>query len=97
MSANVKLHARRYMRINDAITLTRDGQSLTALVDFFEPGTPSGSLSDLNRIDIAADITTNRGELFWTGEGEFYVYWDDQQVASCTIGVGECAVSLPAQ
>lgn len=44
-----------------------------------------------------ADITTNRGELFWTGEGEFYVYWDDQQVATCTIGAGECTASLPAQ
>jgi len=44
-----------------------------------------------------ADITTNRGEVFWTGEGEFYVYWDDQRVAVCAIAAGECRASLPGQ
>jgi serine/threonine protein kinase len=44
-----------------------------------------------------ADVTTNKGEVFWTGEGEFYVYWDDQRVATCTIGAGECTAALPVQ
>lgn len=62
---NVTLHASRYMRISDPITLTTPGQSLTAMVETYTPPTlpdpNSLSTSVPNRLDIAADITTNGG------------------------------------
>ncbi|HYH43945.1 MAG TPA: filamentous hemagglutinin N-terminal domain-containing protein, partial [Burkholderiales bacterium] len=61
MSADVKLHARRYMKISDPINLTRDGQNLTAEVDVFPETSPAGTPS--NSLYIAANITTNRGNV----------------------------------
>jgi hypothetical protein len=71
---NVTLFASRYMRFNDAVNLTRSGQTLTARVDPFTSKLfPDGS-SELfpltpgliNGMDIGASITTNGGAVSLT-------------------------------
>ncbi len=46
-------------------------------------------------VRVNADIVTNTGEIFWAGNGEFYVYWEGKRVGVCTNSVGECVVVLP--
>jgi trimeric autotransporter adhesin len=67
VSGNVTLNASRYMRISDPITLTTAGQGLTATVGTYTaplaPDPLAMSNSVPNQLDIAANITTNGGNV----------------------------------
>ena len=65
IAGNVTLHASRYMRISDPVTLTTAGQGLTATVGTYTPPASPDPVAlnpnFPNRLDIAANITTNAG------------------------------------